>query len=82
MLVRTRLTEPQGEGVHLDYRLREVDGSWKICDVYLNGTVSEVALRRSEYASLINRDGWQALIVALDNRIATLATSPADHKLN
>ncbi len=82
VLVRTRLTEPQGDGVHLDYRLREVGGSWKICDVYLNGTVSEVALRRSEYASLINRDGWQALIVALDNRIATLATSPADHTLN
>jgi phospholipid transport system substrate-binding protein len=82
VLVRTRLKSPQAEDVHLDYRLRESKGSWKIIDVYLNGTVSEVALRRSEYASLINRDGWQALIVALDDRIATLATAPADHDLN
>jgi len=82
VLVRTRLDQPEGEAVHLDYRLRENAGKWKIVDVYLNGTVSEVALRRSEYASLINRDGWQALIVALDDRIATLASAPADHDLN
>ena len=82
VLVRTHLTQPQGDPVHLDYRLRENGGTWKIVDVYLNGTVSEVALRRSEYASLINRDGWQALIVALDDRIATLSSAPADHDLN
>jgi len=82
VLVRTRLVEPQGEGVHLDYRLRQANGSWKIVDVYLNGTVSELALRRSEYAALIKRDGWQALIAALDDRIASLATTPVDHDLN
>jgi len=82
VLVRTRLVEPQGEGVELDYRLRQANGSWKIVDVYLNGTVSELALRRSEYAVLIKRDGWQALIAALDDRIARLATAPADHDLN
>jgi len=82
VLVRTRLVEPQGEGVELDYRLRQTNGSWKIVDVYLNGTVSELALRRSEYVSLIKRDGWQALIAALDDRIASLATAPADHDLN
>lgn len=82
VLVRTRINDPKGETVKLDYRLREVAGTWKICDVYLNGTVSEVALRRSEYASLIQRDGWHALISALDDRIASLATAPVDHDLN
>jgi phospholipid transport system substrate-binding protein len=82
VLVRTRLTQPQEEGVQLDYRLRETGGSWKIIDVYLNGTVSELALRRSEYVSLIKRDGWQGLISALDDRIASLASAPANHNLN
>jgi phospholipid transport system substrate-binding protein len=82
VLVRTRLLSPQREPVKLDYRLRETGGSWKIVDVYLNGTVSELALRRSEYVSLIKRDGWQALITALDGRIAALSTAPADHDLN
>ncbi len=82
VLVRTRLTDPPGEDVQLDYRLRETGGSWKIIDVYLNGTVSELALRRSEYVSLIKRDGWQGLISALDDRIASLATAPGNRELN
>ncbi len=81
VLVRTRLTEPQGEGVRLNYRLRPENGTWRIIDVYLNGTVSELALRRSEYASLIKREGWNAVIAALDQRIQGFATAPADHNL-
>lgn len=81
VLVRTRLNEPQGEGVRLNYRLRPENGSWKIIDVYLNGTVSELALRRSEYASLIKREGWNAVIAALDQRIHGFATAPADQNL-
>ena len=46
-LIRTRLLAGNGEVVQLNYRLRPVDGRWKIIDVYLNGTVSELALRRS-----------------------------------
>ena len=81
VLVRTRLNEPQGEGVRLNYRLRPENGSWRIIDVYLNGTVSELALRRSEYASLIKREGWNAVIAALDERIQSFATAPADQNL-
>ena len=81
VLVRTRLVQPQGEVVQLNYRLREANGSWKIIDVYLNGTVSELALRRSEYASLIKREGWSAVIAALDQRIQGFASAPADQKL-
>jgi phospholipid transport system substrate-binding protein len=76
VLVRSRLVEKEDEGVQLNYRLRPVDGSWKIIDVYLNGTVSELALRRSEYTSLIKRDGWQAVLTALDARIHDLSTAP------
>ena len=78
ILVKTRLNDPDGELVRLNYRLRPVNGGWKIIDVYLNGTVSELALRRSEYSSLIKREGFKALLVALDERIDTLASMPAD----
>lgn len=71
-LVHTQLAEPGGDVVHLNYRLRPVDSGWRIIDVYLNGTVSELALRRSEYSSLIKREGFEALISALDERIADL----------
>lgn len=79
VLVRTVLTDPDDDDVSLDYRLRKTsDGEWKIIDVYLNGTVSELALRRSEYSSLIKREGFEALLVALDERIETLAEAPAE----
>ena len=79
-LVRTRLLLGDGEVVQLNYRLRPVEGRWKIIDVYLNGTVSELALRRSEYSSLIKREGFDSLLVALNEKIADLATeeAPAD----
>ncbi len=75
VLVQSRLIDPDGENVQLNYRLHQVDGSWRIFDVYLNGTVSELALRRSEYSSLIGRDGFPALITALDGKISDLASS-------
>ncbi len=78
LLVRTQVVDPGGEDVSLDYRLRSHEGEWKIVDVYLSGTVSELALRRSEYSSLIQREGFDALIVALNEKIENLANTPAD----
>ena len=77
VLVRTRLDEPGDEGVALDYRLRSVDGHWRIVDIYLNGTVSELALRRSEYSALIQREGFKALLAKLDERINDLKAPSA-----
>lgn len=73
LIVRTRLVDPEGEDVQLNYRLRLLDGKWRIIDVYLDGTVSELALRRSENSSLMAREGFEALLTALDGRIAELA---------
>jgi phospholipid transport system substrate-binding protein len=73
VLVRTRLVNPAGEDVELSYRLRETEAGWKIIDVYLKGTVSELALRRSEYSSVLKRDGFEALLTSLNRKIDDLA---------
>ena len=73
IIVRTRLLNPDGEDVDLNYRLRETPQGWRIIDVYLNGNISELALRRSEYSSLIKRDGFQSLVDTVDQRVAELA---------
>lgn len=77
VVVRTRLVNPTDEDVDLIYRLHETDESWKIIDVYLKGTVSELALRRSEYSSVLRREGFTALIDAVNRRIADLAAGTA-----
>lgn len=78
VVVKTILRNPEDEDVELNYRMREVDGPqgirvWKVIDVYLDGTVSELALRRSEFVSIVKREDIEALIVALDEKIAKLA---------
>ncbi len=74
LIVRTQLHNPEeDEIIALNYRLRETPAGWRIIDVYLNGTVSELALRRAEYSSLIKRNGFQSLVESVDRRVAELS---------
>lgn len=71
-LVRTKIVVPDEEDVELNYRVIRRDGSWKVIDVFLNGKVSELALRRSEYASALKRDGFEQLVASVETKIADL----------
>jgi phospholipid transport system substrate-binding protein len=64
-VVRTRLISPHDSATNLLYRMREVDGAWRIVDVYYNG-VSELALRRSDFAAALASGGAPALIAHLN----------------
>lgn len=70
--VLTKIVVPDGEDVQLNYRVIERGGDWKIIDVYLNGTVSELALRRSEYASALKREGFDSLMASIEDKIEDL----------
>ena len=76
VVVMTRLIDPKGEDVDLNYRMRETNTGWKVIDCYMNGTVSEIALRRSEYGSVLRRDGFEALVSAVNETSDALATTP------
>ena len=64
-IVRTQIIPVNDAPVSLLYRMREVDGSWKILDVYSNG-VSELALRRSDFAAAIASGGAPGLVAHLN----------------
>jgi phospholipid transport system substrate-binding protein len=74
VLVRTRVIDPGNENVDLDYRLRSTPAGWQVIDVYFKGTVSEVALRRSEYAAVLKREGFAALQASVNRKIGELAS--------
>ena len=74
-MVRARLLDPGNEDVQLNYRLHERDGAWRVIDVYLNGTVSELALRRSEYSTVLKRDGFEKLIETIDDKTQEIANA-------
>ena len=64
-VVHTRIVQPGGEPVTLNYLLRKAGGAWKIVDVYLTGTISELATRRAEFASILDSGGAAALVASL-----------------
>jgi len=53
--------------------MRQSGDAWLISDIYLDGAISEVATRRSEFAAILKNDGIDGLITAL-NRKADMLT--------
>jgi phospholipid transport system substrate-binding protein len=64
-LVKTRLVQSNGKAVALDYLMRNSGGQWKVVDVYLDGTISELASRRAEFSAILKSSGPDALIDSL-----------------
>jgi len=78
ILVHTRVVDSKGGAIPLDYRLRAApDGKPLIIDVFYDGTVSELAMRRSEYSALLKKGGIDALLAALEKKIAEQAPARA-----
>lgn len=66
-LVRTQLVSQGGSPVNLIYRMRSDGGTWKVIDVYYNGSVSSLLGQRSEYATTLRSGGASALVKKLDS---------------
>jgi phospholipid transport system substrate-binding protein len=64
-VIRSRVIPAHDVPVSLLYRMREVDGAWKVIDVISDG-VSQLALRRSDFAVAIAAGGAPALITHLN----------------
>ena len=69
-VVLTELRVPSDDDVVFNYRLRETAAGWRIIDIYLKGTVSELALRRSDFSSTLKEKGFPELTAAVDRKIA------------
>ncbi len=77
VLVSSRIIKADGSPVEIDYLMRQDGaGTWLIADIYLDGTISELATRRSEFAAILRSQGIDGLIEAL-NRKADMLTRTA-----
>jgi phospholipid transport system substrate-binding protein len=70
-IVQTHLQTPQQAPVSLVYRMHQVDGSWKIIDVYY-GAVSQLSIRRSDFTAPISSGGAAELIAHLNSLTSAL----------
>ena len=74
-LVKTEMLQPGEKTVRFDYRLRKAQDGWRIIDVHLDGMISELTIRRSEYRSLIQREGFAGLVETLEQKIREYAAA-------
>jgi len=72
MIVRTQLIPADGDPVQLNYLMRGPAGNMKIVDVFLEGVISELATRRSEFFGVLRSDGPDVLLAKLKERADTI----------
>ena len=77
VIVKSQIIKANGEPVKVDYMMRHSGDNWLISDIYLDGAISEVATRRSEFAAILKTEGIDGLISALNRKAEALAMSAA-----
>jgi phospholipid transport system substrate-binding protein len=70
MMVQTKIIKSNGDSTRLDYLM---DQGGRILDVYLDGSISELAVHHSEFHSILQRDGVDGLVMALNRKVDLLA---------
>ena len=71
-LVNTKMLRPNDDAVDLNYRLRKTGDDWRIIDVYLSGTISQLANYRSEFATTLRTKGADGLVELINQKVADL----------
>src|SRR5712691_3624854 len=56
IIVQTQIVKSNGETTTLNYMTRQNQGTWQLSDVYLYGTIRQLAVQRSEFNSIMRRD--------------------------
>lgn len=67
--VRTKIVRNGADDINVDYRLRQIDGTWKIIDIIIEN-VSLVANFRSQFQEIISNGGPTRLLQILHDKNA------------
>jgi phospholipid transport system substrate-binding protein len=71
--VNTRIIPRSSDPHSLDYVMRQERQGWRAVDVLLDGTISRVAVQRSDFRRLLNNGGAEALAKSLLEKTADLS---------
>ena len=72
VVVPSWIVPKTGDPTQLDYVMREINGRWKVVDVLYDGSVSQVAVRRSEFVSIFRGKGLAGLIETIEKQTLAL----------
>ena len=74
-MAKTKLIINSKDIVPLNYLLDQTNNSWKIFDVLIDGSISEIATKKSEFKSFTNQNDLKPLLEALQKKNSTLPNS-------
>jgi phospholipid transport system substrate-binding protein len=71
-VIHTYLLIPGDKDVKFDYMLKKQGDSWRIINIIAKG-VSDLAVKRSEYTSILEKENFDALISKINEKIDNYA---------
>ena len=73
VVVATRLIRRNDSPVQLNYVMRQGASGWRVVDVLTDGSISRVAVQRSDFRQLLVSGGVPALTAGLGRKVASLS---------
>lgn len=73
VIVQNALIAADGSATPLNYVMRNGPSGWKAVDVLADGSISRVAVQRSDFRQLLETGGVPALVAALQRKVANLS---------
>lgn len=77
MMLRYTLLAPKEKPVKFDYILNQSNGRWTIINIIVDG-ISDLALKKAQYTSVIDREGFDSLMNKLTQKITDYASKKTD----
>jgi phospholipid transport system substrate-binding protein len=71
--VQTRIIAADSDTIRLDYQMHPDNGGWRATDVLVDGSISRVAVQRSDFRGLLAAGDASALVNSLQQKIADLS---------
>jgi phospholipid transport system substrate-binding protein len=72
VVIHSNLKIPGDRDVKFDYMMKKKDDTWQIINIIADG-VSDLALKRSDYTSVLTREGFDALLAKINEKIESYA---------
>jgi phospholipid transport system substrate-binding protein len=72
-VVQTQVIPKSGDSHELDYVMRQGSSGWRVVDVLADGSISRVAVQRSDFRRLLAHGGAPALVLSLRSKSMDLS---------
>jgi phospholipid transport system substrate-binding protein len=73
VVVKSRIASVNGDATELDYVMKQTSSGWKVVDVLAAGSISRVAVQRSDFRHLLSKGGGDALLASLQRKTSDLS---------